>query len=206
MHTHTHPSERQMSSGDHLHSQGPSHAPVVLPGPSRGPPQRIPPAPHPPRPWLQRAAPQGHTTEPPSSLELCWKRRDVGLGSSIQAGLCPSDPGGLTASQGPQLRSCACKPSPGRAEPLSLSRSRCCSGTGLASAWEAGGGEEGGRRGPPEESRRAGVTKEGASVGVAASPCTGLGDVGACVRQRAQPARHPWPPRLPDWARSHPPC
>lgn len=119
----------------------------------------------------------------PTSLELCWKHGDVGLGSSVQAGLCPSDPGGLTASQGPQLQSCASKRSPVRLELLLLSHSRCCSRMGLAvlvflGSWRRRGR---GQARCPEESSRAGVTEEGASTEAAASPCAGLRDASACA-------------------------
>jgi len=36
------------------------------PGPSRGPPQHVPPARHPPPPWLQRAAPRATLPSPPA--------------------------------------------------------------------------------------------------------------------------------------------
>lgn len=39
-------------------------------------------------------------------------------------------------------------------------------------------------------------------MGVAASPCAGLGDTGACAHQRAQPTQL----QLPAWACSHPPA
>lgn len=80
----------------HPPPQGLTHAALVLPalhGSPRGPPQHTHPAPQLPPPWVPST--QCHTAEPPSSSELRWKHGGVGVGSSIGAGLCPLDPGGL---------------------------------------------------------------------------------------------------------------
>lgn len=104
----------------------------------------------------------------------------------------------VTASQGPQIRSCTCKPSPTSAEPLSLA--------GRDGISVCVGSWGGGRDGPPEDSTHAGVTGQSTSVGWPPAHVQGWGDAGARARRRSPPAQHLQPPQLPARAPSLPPC